>query len=187
MAVQRRQTSGGPYPWAHPQPFGHLQVYGLFSLGQVLSILPFHKHSLSAACVPGVVLGTRDTAGNKTSKNARLIELTVDWWRGRDGGRHARSVIPPSGHHQAQPTWGQPTYPPCWFTAPASALPEPQGRMPTGVFTASSQSGRSRSPFSTWRARDQTPGCWSQPPKFPPGSGQGAPALPHTAAHLLRA
>lgn len=56
-----------------------------------------------------------------------------------------------------------PTYPPCWFTAPASALPEPHGRMPTGILIAFSQSGRWRSPFSTWRARGQVPGFWSLP------------------------
>jgi hypothetical protein len=65
------------------------------------------------------------------------------------------------------------TYPPNWFTAPASALPEPQGRIPNGIFTASSQSGRSRSPFSTWRGGDQLPGTWPLQLQSP-GSGLGA-------------
>lgn len=69
------------------------------------------------------------------------------------------------------------TYPPYWFTAPAKALPEPQGRMPTGIFTASSQSGRSRSPFSTWRMRDETPGCWSWPLQSPRAQGRGRALL----------
>lgn len=34
---------------------------------------------------------------------------------------------------------------------PASAFPEPQGRMPTGIFIACSQSGRSISPLITYR------------------------------------
>ena len=34
-----------------------------------LSVLSFHKHSLSASCVPGTVLGTRETARNRTGKN----------------------------------------------------------------------------------------------------------------------
>ena len=86
----------------------------------------------------------------------------------------AGGLIPPltvSG----SPTTQDPTYPPCWFTAPAKALPEPHGRMPTGVFTASSQSGRSRNPFSTWRAGDQTPGSRGQANPAPQGSSRMPP------------
>lgn len=46
------------------------------------------------------------------------------------------------------------SYPAWWLTEPASAFPEPQGRMPTGVFIACSQSGRSISPLIT---------SWSRP------------------------
>ena len=42
-------------------------------------------------------------------------------------------------------------YPAWWLTEPASAFPEPQGRMPTGTFIACSQSGRSISPLITYR------------------------------------
>lgn len=46
-------------------------------------------------------------------------------------------------------------YPALWLTEPASAFPEPQGRMPTGVFIACSQSGRSISPLITYRNTTQ--------------------------------
>lgn len=110
-----------------------------------LSVLSFPRHPLSASCVPGTVLGIRETAGNKTGQNV-----------GEGCGEHPASMMDWTGLAEGKmgggpccPRRAPPTYPPCWFTAPASALPEPQGRMPTGVFTASSQSGRSRSPFST--------------------------------------
>lgn len=44
-------------------------------------------------------------------------------------------------------------YPALWLMEPASAFPEPQGRMPTGVFIACSQSGRSISPLITYQKR----------------------------------
>ena len=47
-------------------------------------------------------------------------------------------------------------YPAWWLTEPASAFPEPQGRMPTGVFIACSQSGRSISPLMTYRNTTQS-------------------------------
>lgn len=128
-----------------------------------LSVLSFPRHPLSASCVPGTVLGIRETAGNKTGQNV-----------GEGCGEHPASMMDWTGLAEGKmgggpccPRRAPPTYPPCWFTAPASALPEPQGRMPTGVFTASSQSGRSRSPFSTWRAGDGAPRCWSWPPQSP--------------------
>jgi len=40
-------------------------------------------------------------------------------------------------------------YPAWWLMEPANAFPEPQGRMPTGVFIACSQSERSISPLIT--------------------------------------
>lgn len=51
--------------------------------------------------------------------------------------------------------------------------------MPTGVFTASSQSGRSRSPFSTWRVGDQTPACWPWPPQSRRAQAWGRVVLPY--------
>lgn len=43
----------------------------------------------------------------------------------------------------AHPAW--------WLMEPASAFPEPQGRMPTGVFIACSQSERSINPLITYK------------------------------------
>lgn len=57
----------GNQAWAHPQPSGHLQA-GSTGPGS-LSVLSLQKHSLSASCVPGTVLGTRETAQNKAGKN----------------------------------------------------------------------------------------------------------------------
>lgn len=38
-----------------------------------LSGLSLQKHSLSVSCVPGTVLGTRETAWNKAGKNAEGV------------------------------------------------------------------------------------------------------------------
>lgn len=46
-------------------------------------------------------------------------------------------------------------YPALWLIEPASAFPEPQGRIPTGIFIACSQSGRSIRPLITWRPERQ--------------------------------
>ena len=48
------------------------------------------------------------------------------------------------------PTKGTHTYPALWLIEPASAFPEPQGKMPTGIFIACSQSGRSIRPLITY-------------------------------------
>lgn len=77
---------GRPCPWARPQPFGHLQVDSPY-----WARFPFNSSSPQAftecrLCSRHSFLGTRGTAGNKTSKNARRIDLTVDWQTGRGGG-----------------------------------------------------------------------------------------------------
>lgn len=164
-----RQTTRGPgrpCAQAHPQPPGHLQMDPLH---------PPHRHSLSATCVPGTALGSRDS-GNKTRKNARLMNLAVDCG-GR--GRCARSVIPPPGYPRAH-------LPPMLVHGSsqgiAGATGEDAHRRLHSLFPVRAI----QEPIQHLEGRKPDPWVLLLAPQSPQGSGPRPPVLPHTAAHRPR-
>ena len=68
----KRGEGGGARPWP---THSHLATSrrALLTEPGSLSGLSLQKHSVSASCVPGTVLGTRETAWNKAGKNAEGV------------------------------------------------------------------------------------------------------------------